>query len=246
MTLSDTGNRAFGKTEAPASGALPSDRAFDRARIAPDASSVLIVVDVQNAFMPGGSLPVERGDEVVPIINQLARSFQNVVLTQDWHHPKHHSFASQHPGRKPFEQIDMPYGKQVLWPDHCVQGTDGAALHKDLSIPHAQLVLRKGFRQAVDSYSAFVEADRKTSTGLAAYLEDRGLTTCYIAGLATDFCVAWTALDARRAGFRALVVEDASRAIDLGGSLAAAWAQMEAAGVERVKASDIAIKDGGS
>ena len=179
----------------------------------------------------------------MPIINRLARSFQNVVLTQDWHHPEHHSFASHHPGRKPFEQIDMTYGTQVLWPDHCVQGTDVASLHKDLSIPHAQLVLRKGFRQAVDSYSAFVEADRKTSTGLAAYLRDRGLTTCYIAGLATDFCVAWTALDARRAGFRAIVVEDASGAIDLGGSLEAAWAQMEAAGVERVKVSDVAVKD---
>ena len=211
--------------------------------MSPDASSVLIVVDVQNSFMPGGSLAVERGDEVVPIINQLARSFQNVVLTQDWHHPEHHSFASQHPGRKPFEQIDLPYGKQVLWPGHCVQGTDGASLHKDLSIPHAQLVLRKGFRQAVDSYSAFVEADRRTSTGLAAYLKDRGLTTCYIAGLATDFCVAWTAIDARRAGFRAIVVEDASRAIDLGGSLAAAWAEMEAAGVERVMTADIAVME---
>jgi nicotinamidase/pyrazinamidase len=244
MTLSDTGSRA---SEGPRrAGALPSDRPSHRRRIRPDASSVLIVVDVQNDFMPGGSLPVERGDEVVPAINRLARSFHNVVITQDWHHPEHHSFASQHPGRKPFEQIDAPYGKQVLWPDHCVQGTDGASLHKDLAIHHAQLVLRKGFRQTVDSYSAFVEADRKTSTGLAAYLKDRGLTTCYVAGLATDFCVAWTALDARRAGFRAIVVEDASRAIDLEGSLAAAWAQLEAAGVERVLASEIVVKDAGS
>jgi nicotinamidase/pyrazinamidase len=246
MTSSDTGNRAFEEAGGPARGALPSDRAFERARISPDASSVLLVVDVQNSFMPGGSLPVERGDEVVPIINQLARSFRNVVLTQDWHHAEHHSFASQHAGSKPFEQIDMPYGKQVLWPDHCVQGTAGASLHKDLAIPHAQLVLRKGFRQDVDSYSAFLEADRKTSTGLTGYLLDRGLTTCYVAGLATDFCVAWTALDARRAGFRAIVVEDASRAIDLDGSLGAAWAAMDAAGVERVKATDIAVNDAGS
>ena len=139
-------------------------------KIKPDANSVLIVVDVQNCFMPGGSLAVKRGDEVVPIINKLAQSFQNVVITQDWHHPQHVSFASQHSGKKPFEQIELPYGPQVLWPDHCVQGTEGASLHKDLSIPNAQLVIRKGFRQNVDSYSAFVEADRKTPTGLGAYL----------------------------------------------------------------------------
>jgi nicotinamidase/pyrazinamidase len=189
--------------------------------------------------MPGGSLAVKQGDEVVPIINKLAQSFQNVVITQDWHHPQHVSFASQHPGKKPFEQIRLPYGQQVLWPDHCVQGTEGAALHKDLSIPNAQLVIRKGFRQNVDSYSAFVEADRKTSTGLAAYLKARGIRTCYVAGLATDFCVAWTALDARKAGFNATVIEDASRGIDLNGSLAKAWADMKAADVKRVQSADI-------
>jgi nicotinamidase/pyrazinamidase len=208
-------------------------------KIKPDVNSVLIVVDVQNCFMPGGSLAVKRGDEVVPIINKLAQSFQNVVITQDWHHPQHVSFASQHPGKKPFEQIELPYGAQVLWPDHCVQGTEGASLHKDLSIPNAQLVIRKGFRQNVDSYSAFVEADRKTPTGLAAYLKERRIRTCYIAGLATDFCVAWTALDARKAGFDATVIENASRGIDLNGSLAKAWSEMKAAGVKRVQSGDI-------
>jgi nicotinamidase/pyrazinamidase len=219
--------------------ALPAARVFAQAKIKPDARSVLIVVDVQNSFMPGGSLAVKQGDEVVPIINKLAQSFQNVVVTQDWHHPQHVSFASQHPGKKPFEQIKLPYGQQVLWPDHCVQGTDGAALHKELLIPNAQLVIRKGFRQNVDSYSAFVEADRKTSTGLAAYLKARGIRSCYVAGLATDFCVAWTALDARKAGFNAAVIEDASRAIDLNGSLAKAWAEMKVAGVKRVQSADI-------
>jgi nicotinamidase/pyrazinamidase len=218
---------------------LPATRVLAQAKIKPDAHSVLIVVDVQNCFMPGGSLAVKQGDEVVPIINKLAQSFQNVVITQDWHNPQHVSFASQHPGKKPFEQIRLPYGQQVLWPDHCVQGTEGAALHKDLSIPNAQLVIRKGFRQNVDSYSAFVEADRKTSTGLAAYLKARGIRTCYVAGLATDFCVAWTALDARKAGFNATVIEDASRAIDLNGSLAKAWAEMKAAGVKRAQSADI-------
>ncbi len=208
-------------------------------KIKPDANSVLIIVDVQNCFMPGGSLAVKQGDEVVPIINKLAPSFQNVVITQDWHHPQHVSFASQHPGKKPFEQVELPYGAQVLWPDHCVQGTEGASLHKDLSIPNAQLVIRKGFRQNVDSYSAFVEADRKTPTGLAAYLKERGIRTCYIAGLATDFCVAWTALDARKAGFDAIVIEDASRGIDLNGSLAKAWSEMKAAGVKRAQSADI-------
>ena len=218
---------------------LPAARVLAQAKIKPDAHSVLIVVDVQNCFMPGGSLAVKQGDEIVPIINKLAQSFQNVVITQDWHHPQHVSFVSQHPGKKPFEQIKLPYGQQVLWPDHCVQGTEGASLHKDLSIPNAQLVIRKGFRQNVDSYSAFVEADRKTSTGLAAYLKARGIRTCYVAGLATDFCVAWTALDARKAGFDATVIEDASRGIDLNGSLAKAWAEMKAAGVKRVQSAGI-------
>jgi nicotinamidase/pyrazinamidase len=218
--------------------------AFAQTKIAPDARSVLIVVDVQNCFMPGGSLGVPHGDEVVPVINRLARLFRNVVLTQDWHHPQHTSFASQHEGKKPFEQIVLPYGPQVLWPDHCVQGTDGASLHKDLHVPNAQLVIRKGFRQDVDSYSAFVEADRKTPTGLAGYLQARRLRKCYVAGLATDFCVAWTAIDARKAGFYAAVIEDASRAIDLNGSLAKAWRDMTVAGVERLQSTDFDVRPG--
>jgi nicotinamidase/pyrazinamidase len=195
--------------------------------------SVLIVVDVQNGFMPGGGLPVPRGDEVVPVVNALAKQFANVVLTQDWHPAGHASFASSHAGKQPFELMQMSYGDQVLWPDHCVQGTLDAALHADLHVPHAQLIIRKGFHAGVDSYSAFKEADGR-STGLAAYLQARGLSDVHVCGLATDFCVAWTALDARAAGFEVTVHEAACRAIDLNGSLAAAWAQMLAAGVRRV------------
>jgi len=201
--------------------------------------SVLIVVDAQNGFMPGGGLPVPHGDEVVPVINRIGRLFPNVVLTQDWHPARHASFASSHAGKAPFEQIAMPYGEQVLWPDHCVQGTHDAALHQDLDLPHAQLIIRKGFHPQVDSYSAFVEADRSTTTGLAAYLHARGLRTTYICGLATDFCVAWTALDARAAGFEAVVIEDACRAIDFNGSLARAWHDMLAAGVRRMQSSHL-------
>lgn len=200
---------------------------------------VLLVIDVQNSFVPGGSLAVPSGEEIVPLINALARRFKHVVLTQDWHPPGHISFASSHPGTKPFEVIDLPYGKQVLWPDHCVQGTDGAKLHPKLDIPHAQLIIRKGFHQDVDSYSAFLEADRKTTTGLAGYLRERGLTRVFCAGLATDFCVAWSALDARTSSFDALVIEDACRAIDTQGSLAAAWKEMLAAGVERVRSEGL-------
>jgi nicotinamidase/pyrazinamidase len=195
--------------------------------------SVLIVVDVQNGFMPGGGLPVPRGDEVVPVVNALAKQFTNVVLTQDWHPAGHASFASSHAGKQPFELMQMPYGDQVLWPDHCVQGTLDAALHADLHVPHAQLIIRKGFHAGVDSYSAFKEADGR-STGLAAYLQARGLSDVHVCGLATDFCVSWTALDARASGFEVTVHEAACRAIDLNGSLAAAWVQMLAAGVRRV------------
>jgi nicotinamidase/pyrazinamidase len=162
-------------------------------------------------------------------------------MTQDWHTAGHISFASVHAGKKPFETIDLPYGKQVLWPDHCVQGTDGASHSKDLAIPHAALVIRKGFHKDVDSYSAFTEADGKTTTGLAAYLKARGIKRVYVAGLATDFCVAWTALDARKAGFDVYVVEDACRGIDTQGSLAKAWADMAKAGVKRIQSSDIAV-----
>jgi nicotinamidase/pyrazinamidase len=200
---------------------------------------VLIVVDAQNGFMPGGGLPVARGDEVVPVINRLGQLFANVVITQDWHPAGHASFASSHAGKAPYDMMDMPYGPQVLWPDHCVQDTHDAALHKDLHLPHAQLIIRKGFHPQVDSYSAFMEADRTTTTGLAAYLQARGLRKAYVCGLATDFCVAWTALDARAAGFDAVVIEDACRAIDLNGSLATAWQQMRAAGVQRLQSSDL-------
>jgi nicotinamidase/pyrazinamidase len=208
--------------------------------ITPDDASVLLVIDVQNSFLPGGSLAVRDGDQVVPVINRIAGSFAHVVLTQDWHPAGHSSFASVHAGKKPFETIELPYGQQVLWPDHCVQGTDGAALSKDLSIPQAELILRKGFHQDVDSYSAFTEADGKTTTGLAAYLRARQLQRIFVAGLATDFCVAWSALDARQAGFETYVIEDACRAIDTEGSLAKAWSDMDRAGVKRMQSTDIA------
>src|ERR1700691_626434 len=206
-----------------------------------DDASVLLVIDVQNCFLPGGSLAVKDGDQVIPVINRIAKGFSNIVMTQDWHTPGHVSFASSHPGKKPFETIDLKYGKQVLWPDHCVQGTEGAALSKDLSIPQAELIVRKGFHQDVDSYSAFTEADGKTTTGLAAYLKARKLQRLFVAGLATDFCVAWTALDARKAGFETYVVEDACRGIDAQGSLAKAWADMAKAGVKRIQSADIAV-----
>jgi len=210
------------------------------APIKPGADSALIVVDVQNCFVTGGTLPVKGGEQVVPIINKLAKQFENVVVTQDWHTVAHASFASSHPGKKPFETTKLRYGTQVLWPDHCIQGTQDAAVHKDIDIPQAQLVIRKGFHKDTDSYSAFTEADGKTSTGLAAYLKARGIKEVYVAGLATDFCVAWTALDARKAGFKAAVIEDASRGIDLNGSVAKAWADMTKAGVRRVQSADFA------
>lgn len=197
--------------------------------------SCLIVVDVQNDFCPGGALAVPRGDEVVPIINRLAARFEQVVLTQDWHPRDHASFASSHPGTKPFETIDLAYGKQVLWPDHCVQGTAGAAFHDKLQVEKAKLIIRKGFHRGVDSYSGFLEADRSTTTGLAGYLKEKGLRELFVCGLATDFCVAWTALDARATGFEVTVIDDACRAIDLEGSLERAWREMAAAGVKRIQ-----------
>ena len=210
------------------------------AAMKPGAKSALIVVDVQNCFVTGGTLPVKDGEQVVPVINRIAAAFDNVVVTQDWHTAGHASFASTHAGKKPFETTKLRYGTQVLWPDHCVQGSPDAALHKDLALPTAQLVIRKGFRKDTDSYSAFVEADGKTTTGLAGYLKARGIDEVYVCGLATDFCVAWTALDARKAGFKASVIEDACRGIDLNGSLKAAWANMAKAGVKRIQSSDIA------
>ena len=197
------------------------------------AAACLIVVDVQNDFCPGGALAVPQGDEVVPVVNRLVARFDNVVLTQDWHPRGHASFASSHSGKKPFETIELPYGTQVLWPDHCVQGTAGAAFHSRLETEKAQLVVRKGFHAGVDSYSGFLEADRSTTTGLAGYLKERGLRELFVCGLATDFCVAWTALDARATGFEVTVIEDACRAIDLDRSLARAWADLRAAGVNR-------------
>jgi nicotinamidase/pyrazinamidase len=211
------------------------------ASIKVDETSALLVIDVQNCFLPGGSLAVKDGGQVVPVINRIAKGFANVVMTQDWHTVGHISFASSHPGKRPFDTIDLKYGKQVLWPDHCVQGTDGASLSKDLSIPQAELIVRKGFHQDVDSYSAFTEADGKTTTGLAAYLKARKLQRLFVTGLATDFCVAWTALDARKAGFETYVVEDACRGIDTQGSLAKAWADMAKAGVKRIQSGDIAV-----
>jgi nicotinamidase/pyrazinamidase len=208
-------------------------------RISVGDSDVLIVVDVQNCFVPGGSLAVKEGDRIVPLINRLAKAFKHVVLTQDWHTADHVSFASQHPGKKPFETVQLSYGPQVLWPDHCVQGTEGAMLHKGLDIPHAELIIRKGYRREVDSYSAFLEADKKTQTGLGGYLKQRGLKRAFFAGLATDFCVAWSALDARRQGFEALVIEDACRGIDNQGSLAKAWTEMKAASVQRIQSTDL-------
>jgi nicotinamidase/pyrazinamidase len=211
-----------------------------RNKITLGGDSALLVVDIQNGFLPGGSLAVPGGDEIIPLVNALARGFENVVLTQDWHPADHLSFASQHPGRQPFETVQMPYGEQVLWPDHCVQGSESAALAADLAIPQAQLVIRKGWRRAIDSYSAFREADGQTVTGLAGYLKQRGIARVFVVGLATDFCVAWTAIDARKEGFEAYVIEDACRGIDTAGSLAKAWADMEAAGVQRIMAADLA------
>ncbi len=198
------------------------------------ADEALIVIDVQNDFCPGGALAVAGGDEVVPVINGLIERFDHVVLTQDWHPAGHSSFASSHPGKAPFETIEMPYGTQTLWPDHCVQGTKGAAFHDGLSWNRAELVIRKGFRKSIDSYSAFFENDHETPTGLSGYLRERGITRVTLAGLATDFCVAYSAIDARRQGFEATVILEGCRAIDLGGSLAAMTEKMREAGVALV------------
>lgn len=216
---------------------MPANRPAGAEPPGPD--TALIVVDVQVGFLPGGNLPVPRGEAVVPVINALARRYANVVLTQDWHAPGHLSFASAHPGRAPFETIELPYGPQVLWPDHCVMGTADAEFAPGLDIPHAQAILRKGYRREVDSYSGFLEADRTTRTGLDGYLASRGIRTVHVCGLATDFCVAWTALDARRFGLAAAVIEQACRGIDLDGSMARAWAEMAAAGVGRISAAAI-------
>lgn len=199
----------------------------------------LLVIDVQNDFIPGGALAVPGGDQIVPLINQLGRQFQRVVLAQDWHPAGHASFASSHPGRKPFEVIELSYGAQTLWPDHCIQGSQGAQFHPLLDIAHAQLIVRKGGNPGVDSYSAFTEADQRTPTGLAGYLREQGIETLYLCGLALDFCVAWSALHARREGFTTYVVLDACRAIDTEGSQASAMARMQAAGVQFIQAQQL-------
>lgn len=209
----------------------------DLKALAASARSALLVIDVQNDFIPGGALAVADGDAVVPLINRLGGAFGNVVVTQDWHPPEHASFARNHPGRQPFERIELAYGEQTLWPAHCVQGSVGAQLHADLALTHARLILRKGCNAQIDSYSAFLEGDRQTPTGLASYLRERGIDTLFLCGLALDFCVAWSALDARAAGFDAYLIEDACRAIDLDGSLDAAWRQMKNAGVQRIEAA---------
>ena len=207
----------------------------------PSARDVLLVVDIQNDFCPGGNLAVPRGDEVVPLINGLAEKFAHVVLTQDWHPRGHLSFASSHPGTKPYQTIAVAYGTQVLWPDHCVQGTKGAALRDDLKIPHAELVLRKGYHREIDSYSAFYENDRKTHTGLAGYLRERGFKRVFLAGLAFDFCVRYSAEDAKREGFTAIVIEDACRGIDVDGSMAATRAAFTTLGIRCVAAGKLAM-----
>lgn len=201
--------------------------------------TALLVIDVQNDFIPGGQLAVPEGDLIVPLINRLGGQFSQVIIAQDWHPAGHASFAPSHPGRKPYDAIQLPYGEQTLWPVHCVRGTPGADLHADLDLPHAQLIIRKGCNPDIDSYSAFLEADRTTTTGLAGYLKERGIDTVYLVGLALDFCVMFSALDARAAGFNAFVVLDACRAIDLDGSLAAAIERMQVAGVGLIQSAEI-------
>src|SRR5580692_1614637 len=202
-------------------------------------SDVLLVIDVQNDFCPGGALAVADGDAVIPVIHSVAPRFEHILLTQDWHTPDHASFASCHPGKKPFEQIKLAYGPQTLWPDHCVQGTHGAEFHPALQLTRAELILRKGFRREIDSYSAFFENDRTTATGLAGYLGERGLSRVFLAGLAYDYCVGYSALDARRLGFSAVILRDACRAIDLNGSVAAIEREFAAACVELMNAADL-------
>ena len=205
-----------------------------------DSSDVLIVIDVQNDFCPGGALAVPGGDEVVPLIVRVADRFEHILLTQDWHTPDHYSFASAHAGKKPYEQIELSYGAQTLWPDHCVQGTAGASFHSGLKLTRAELVLRKGFHRTIDSYSAFFENDHATATGLGGYLKERGFARVFLAGLAYDFCVGYSALDAWRLGFEAMVLKDACRAIDLNGSAAAMDGELAKTGVQVMNSGELA------
>jgi nicotinamidase/pyrazinamidase len=200
-------------------------------------TDALLVIDVQSDFCPGGALAVKGGDEIVPLINQLGQRFQHVILTQDWHPADHISFASRHPGKQPFETIELAYGVQTLWPDHCVQGTPGAEFHPGLDIPHAELILRKGFRREIDSYSAFLEDDHTTPTGLASYLRERGLKRLFLCGLAYDFCVRFSAIDGTAAGFECIVIEDATRAVDLDGTAAQMKITLEEKGITQVPSS---------
>lgn len=200
---------------------------------------VLLVVDIQNDFCPGGRLPVPEGDRIIPTINLVAQKFRHVILTQDWHPPGHLSFASTHPGRRPFDTIMVPYGPQELWPDHCVQNSPGAEFHKDVRIPHAELILRKGYHASIDSYSAFYENDRTTPTGLTGYLRERGLSRVFLAGLAFDFCVRYSAQDAHRNGFAVAVLEDACRGIDTAGSMAAARTAMHGLDTRFISAANL-------
>ena len=206
-------------------------------KIAP--TDALLVIDVQNDFCPGGQLAVASGDEVVPIIQRISPLFDHVILTQDWHTPSHKSFASAHPNKQPFEQIELSYGLQTLWPDHCIQGSPGAKFHPDLKLTQAELILRKGFRPEIDSYSAFFENDRSTPTGLAGYLRERGLIRVFLAGLAYDYCVGFSALDARRLGLPAVILRDACRAIDLNGSVARMESEFAAVGVEIIESASL-------
>lgn len=205
----------------------------------PETNDVLLVIDLQNDFCPGGRLLVPGGDLVVPVVQAIAPRFEHIILTQDWHPPNHGSFASAHPGKKPYEEVEMPYGTQTLWPDHCVQGTQGADLHPALQLTRAELILRKGFRIEIDSYSAFFENDRTTATGLAGYLRERGLTRVFLCGLAYDFCVGFSALDARLLGFETTVIRDACRAIDLNGSAVQMEAEFASTGVRLVDSADL-------
>ena len=200
---------------------------------------VFVAVDLQYDFMPGGRLAVAGGFEIIPLVNAIGARFRNVVLTQDWHPQSHISFASNHKGAEPFQVMELPYGPQILWPDHCTWESRGAQIAEELEMPHAQMIIRKGYHETVDSYSGFQEADRETKTGLESYLKERGLNRLFIAGLATDFCVNWTAQDGRAAGFEVFVIDDACRAIDTGGSLEQAWRDMDAAGVQRISSADL-------
>lgn len=211
-----------------------------------DDRDVLLIVDIQNDFCPGGNLPVPHGDEVVPLINGLAARFAHVVLTQDWHPRGHLSFASSHPGKQPYQTIELASGSQILWPDHCVQDTSGAAFHEDLTVPHAELVLRKGYHREIDSYSAFYENDGKTHTGLAGYLRERDFRRVFLAGLAFDFCVRYSAEDVRREGFEAIVIEDACRGIDVDGSIAATSERFRTLGIRCISADTIEVRPAGA